>query len=160
MVISPAFTHSHARTHAHVHHTLSQHIPHHSTRMRSHSHAHARIYARIGSLMGETVATKFKGQLSQLMGTIQVCVGISAHDGVWVRSQCIKPKSIKSHLHHTHTHPPAPYLLQATEVQYVRCIKPNSIKSSCDFNLGMVAEQLRCGVCERMWMRVRTYSNS
>lgn len=58
--------------------------------------------------MQQTVSTKFKTQLSQLMETIG-----------------------------------------ATNVQYVRCIKPNAIKSKDAFTMGMVVEQLRCaGVIE------------
>jgi myosin-5 len=58
--------------------------------------------------MQETVSTKFKSQLGQLMATIS-----------------------------------------ATNVQYVRCIKPNSGKSKEVFTMQMVVEQLRCaGVIE------------
>jgi myosin-5 len=61
-----------------------------------------------GSLMHETVSTKFKTQLGQLMSTIG-----------------------------------------ATNVQYVRCLKPNPVKSKDVFTMQMVVEQLRCaGVIE------------
>ena len=61
-----------------------------------------------GGLMQDTVSTKFKTQLGQLMGTIG-----------------------------------------ATNVQYVRCIKPNAVKSKEVFQMQMVVEQLRCaGVIE------------
>ena len=61
-----------------------------------------------GGLVHETVSTKFKTQLGQLMTTIG-----------------------------------------ATDVQYVRCIKPNPIKSKETFEMQMVVEQLRCaGVIE------------
>lgn len=53
--------------------------------------------------MQETVSTKFKTQLGQLMQTIG-----------------------------------------ATSVQYVRCIKPNPLKSKEVFSMQMVVEQLRC----------------
>lgn len=39
--------------------------------------------------------------------------------------------------------------IQRTEVQYVRCIKPNANKSKDELNCAMVVEQLRCaGVVE------------
>ena len=61
-----------------------------------------------GGLMQDTVSTKFKLQLGQLMDTIG-----------------------------------------ATNVQYVRCIKPNAVKSNEVFQMQMVVEQLRCaGVIE------------
>jgi len=59
-------------------------------------------------LVQNTVSTKFKTQLAQLMGTIG-----------------------------------------ATRVQYVRCLKPNQVKSKDVFTMNMVVEQLRCaGVIE------------
>jgi hypothetical protein len=61
-----------------------------------------------GSLLAETVSTKFRTQLTDLMDTIS-----------------------------------------KTSVQYVRCIKPNPIKSSQEFYMPMVLDQLRCaGVIE------------
>lgn len=39
--------------------------------------------------------------------------------------------------------------IQRTEVQYVRCIKPNANKSKHELDCAMVVEQLRCaGVVE------------
>ena len=37
-----------------------------------------------------------------------------------------------------------PHSITGTTVQYVRCIKPNSIKSALHFDRKMVVEQLRC----------------
>ena len=72
-----------------------------------------------GSLMQQTVSTKFKTQLGQLMETIG-----------------------------------------ATNVQYVRCIKPNAVKSKDAFTMAMVVEQLRCaGVIEAMRISRAGYPN-
>jgi myosin-5 len=72
-----------------------------------------------GSLMQQTVATKFKAQLGQLMETIG-----------------------------------------ATDVQYVRCIKPNAVKSKDAFTMAMVVEQLRCaGVIEAIRISRAGYPN-
>jgi myosin heavy subunit len=78
----------------------------------SHTHPHPEAEGgarrKKGNLNQQTVSTKFKTQLGQLMGTIG-----------------------------------------ATNVQYVRCIKPNSAKSNQLFFMQMVVEQLRCaGVIE------------
>lgn len=51
--------------------------------------------------------------------------------------------------------------IQRTEVQYVRCIKPNANKSKDELNCNMVVEQLRCaGVVEvRAWTYVSLPTN-
>ncbi|CAM9355182.1 unnamed protein product, partial [Phaeothamnion confervicola] len=77
------------------------------------------VHNRKGSLMQESVGSKFKRQLHSLMGTIQT-----------------------------------------TQVQYVRCIKPNTVKSSKLVESNMVVEQLRCaGVIEAIRISRAAYPN-
>ena len=39
--------------------------------------------------------------------------------------------------------------IEKTKVQYVRCVKPNTVKSKANYDLAMVVDQLRCaGVIE------------
>ncbi|CAM9187182.1 unnamed protein product [Scytosiphon promiscuus] len=74
---------------------------------------------RKGSLMQESLGSKFKRQLHALMAAIQ-----------------------------------------RTEVQYVRCIKPNANKSKEELNCAMVVEQLRCaGVVEAIRISRAAYPN-
>ncbi|CAN0001143.1 unnamed protein product, partial [Ectocarpus sp. 12 AP-2014] len=74
---------------------------------------------RKGSLMQESLGSKFKRQLHALMAAIQ-----------------------------------------RTEVQYVRCIKPNANKSKDELNCLMVVEQLRCaGVVEAIRISRAAYPN-
>eukprot|EP00752_Nemacystus_decipiens_P018668 g16737.t1 len=50
--------------------------------------------------------------------------------------------------------------IQRTEVQYVRCIKPNANKSKDELNCAMVVEQLRCaGVVEAIRISRAAYPN-
>lgn len=50
--------------------------------------------------------------------------------------------------------------IQATKVHYVRCIKPNALKSSTDFDNAMVVSQLRCaGVIEAIRISRAAYPN-
>lgn len=74
---------------------------------------------RKGSLMQESLGSKFKRQLHSLMAAIQ-----------------------------------------RTEVQYVRCIKPNANKSKDELDCSMVVEQLRCaGVVEAIRISRAAYPN-
>ena len=50
--------------------------------------------------------------------------------------------------------------IERTTVQYVRCVKPNSIKSSSHYDVEMVVDQLRCaGVIEAIRVARAGYPN-
>ena len=50
--------------------------------------------------------------------------------------------------------------ISATNVQYIRCIKPNANKSSTEYSLEMVVNQLRCaGVIEAIRISRAAYPN-
>ena len=50
--------------------------------------------------------------------------------------------------------------IEKTKVQYVRCVKPNTIKSKACYDLPMVVDQLRCaGVIEAIRVARAGYPN-
>ncbi|KAJ8600328.1 hypothetical protein CTAYLR_000646 [Chrysophaeum taylorii] len=72
-----------------------------------------------GAIAADTVSTKFKAQLGQLMDEIE-----------------------------------------RTSVQYVRCVKPNTVKSNAAYDAPMVCDQLRCaGVIEAIRVSRAGYPN-
>ena len=81
----------------------STYVPHTTTHADLSVAESGKANRRSSFFGGETVVTKFKGQLNTLMQTFK-----------------------------------------STEVQYVRCIKPNSLKIKALFDRKMVVEQLRC----------------